>query len=233
MSLRYLDLHRLAFPQQGLLNITAGVLFCVGMLLFSLAWMFELKFSPGDNYRIGTIQTFYSCYWAVFWSLSSLIACTLLESFNTACSRGKDVMFCITLYRRLSECLSCYLFVFISLTQFLSVAYTFLSFSKFLTKSSGSEQSIMLAGQIISLLGYILNLTGLVSAVESTFASVSNLRETLEDKLEMEMKREERRKTKLLLRKVLSLGPMTACGYFNISKNILIGMLSRALLGKL
>ena len=196
--------------------------------------MFNLKFSPEDNYRIGIIQTFYSLYWSIFWSLSSLIAVTLLESFNRACRSGKDVVFCITLYRRLSECLSFYFFLFISLTQILSVAYTFLSFSKFLTPAdsgSGSHQTsnneyLMFAGQIIALLGNILNLTGLVCVVESTFAELKKLREILEDKLELETKREERRAIKLLLRKVLSLGPMTACGYFDISKHILIGMLS-------
>ena len=228
MSLRYLDIQRLEFPLQGVVIIIAGLLYCVGMVMFGLASMFDLKLSPEDNFRIGIIQTFYAIYWSIFWSLSSLIAGTLLGSFNTACSSGKDVMFCVTLYRRLSECLSSYFFAFISLTQILSVAYTFLSFSKFLTESDteNNNEYFLLAGRVISLLGNILNLIGLVCAVESTMASVNKLKEILEDKLEVETRREERRNIKLLLRKVLSLGPMTACGYFEISKNILIGMLS-------
>ena len=190
--------------------------------------MFNLRFSQEDNYRIGIIQTFYAIYWSIFWSLSSLIAGTLLGSFNRACSSGQDVMFCVTLYRKLSECLSSYFFVFISLTQVLSVAYAFLSFSQFLSDpdTASNNDYFMLAGRVISLLGNILNLTGLVCAVESTLASVNKLREILEDKLEVETRRDERRNIKLLLRKVRSLGPMTACGYFEISKNILIGMLS-------
>ena len=228
LPLRYLDIQGLEFPVQARLNISAGLLYCVGMLMYSLTSMFNLNLSQADNYRVGTIQTFYALYWSIFWSLSSLIACILLESFNTACRSGKDVLFCITFYRRLSDCLSCYLFIFISLTQFLSVAYSFLSFSKFLTKSQQASSSdyLVLAGQILLLLGYLLNLIGTVCAVDSTFSSVQKLREILEDKLEMETERGERRTVKLLLGKVRSLGPITACGYFDISKNTLIGMLS-------
>ena len=52
------------------------------------------------------------------------------------------------------------------------------------------------------------------------------LKEELEDKLEAETRREERRKMKHLLRKVSALTPMTALGYFEMSKQTLVSMLS-------
>ena len=75
-------------------------------------------------------------------------------------------------------------------------------------------------------ISYILNVHGLVCTTESTFESVKRLKSRLEDKLETETSREERLKIKHLLRKLSSLTPMTACGYFEISKDTMISMLS-------
>ena len=156
MPLQSVSMDQLKFPRLGLINILACLLYSTGMMLFCLTTILSSQFdlSRNDMFRLGVILIFSSLTWSVFWSLSCLIAETFLESFNGAFHRGEDEMFCIILYKRLSDSLSRYFFFFISLSQFLSVVDTFLSFSKFLTiqtEDHHQHEYLLFAGKMIVL----------------------------------------------------------------------------------
>ena len=118
-------------------------------MTFSLTTIVNYKLSFTESYRLNIMLIFYSLCWSLFWSLSCLIVGSFLESLNE--TTGKDLLFCITAYKKLSGALSCFFFVFLSLTQFLIVVDTFLSFSKFLTGRKYDNEYLIFSGKIIML----------------------------------------------------------------------------------
>ena len=104
------------------------MIFQIGDFQFSLTTIENYKLCSTDSYRLNFMLIFYSLCWSLIWSLSCLIVGSFLESFNE--TTGRDFLFCITAYKKLSGALACFFFVFLSLTQFLIVVDTFLSFSK-------------------------------------------------------------------------------------------------------
>ena len=174
MPLRMISVDQLKFPGQGMINLLASLLYSAGMLIFCLTTVHSNTFnlSSNDMFRLNLILIFSSLTWSTFWSVSCLIAETALESFNGAFDRGEDELFCITLYKRLSDSLSRFFFFFISLTQFLSVVDTFLSLSKFFTAQKGDDQNeyLVFAGKLI-VLG---DQDSLVSVVKKSFQRVTS-----------------------------------------------------------
>ena len=75
-------------------------------------------------------------------------------------------------------------------------------------------------------LGITMNLTSLTEEVDSCFKAIQEIRRELHEKLLLCVEDKERQKLQYLLHRVEVLGPMSAGGYFEITKSSLISMLS-------
>ena len=71
-----------------------------------------------------------------------------------------------------------------------------------------------------------MNLTSLTESVDSCFKAIQGIRRDLQERLLLCVEEKEKQKLLYLLQRVESLGPMSAGGYFEISKSTLISMLS-------
>ena len=74
--------------------------------------------------------------------------------------------------------------------------------------------------------GLILHLHGITFTLEMLYSHVGDLIAFIEYKLEQEIEKNKRRQLKMLLFKLSLLKPMNANGYFSISKETLVSMLS-------
>ena len=151
LPLSCVDLRELQLPPSGLTNVVAGLLYSAGLFTCSVTAILNLKLKTKDIYRVTPILIFYSLSWSFCWSVTCLIAGTLMHSLSRAHSRGVGVMFCVSLYSRLAASLSGFFFVFLVLTQCLSVVVTFLSLSKFLTKKNAGHEYLSFISNMILL----------------------------------------------------------------------------------
>ena len=76
-----------------------------------------------------------------------------------------------------------------------------------------------------NILGMILNVMILTSAMKSAYDSLLVVKEKIQEKLLVTFDKEDRQHLKFLLAKVKSLGPVNACGYFEITNSTLTSML--------
>ena len=74
--------------------------------------------------------------------------------------------------------------------------------------------------------GKISHLLGLTLTLDTLYSDFEKSKNAVEEQLEKEDKKVERRQLKILLHKLTSLKPMTAKGYFNVTKDTLVSMLS-------
>ena len=71
-----------------------------------------------------------------------------------------------------------------------------------------------------------MNLTSLTESVDSCFKALQGIRSEIHEKLLLCLDDKESQKLQYLLHRVEVLGPMSAGGYFEITKSSLISMLS-------
>ena len=76
------------------------------------------------------------------------------------------------------------------------------------------------------ILGVMINLTSLTETVDSCFKAIQGIRKEIQEKLLQCVEENERQKLQYLLQRVEMIGPMSAGGYFEITKSSLISMLS-------
>ena len=74
--------------------------------------------------------------------------------------------------------------------------------------------------------GKITHILGITFTLDMLYDDFEKCKNVIEDKLDIEDNKEERRQMKMLLHKLTSLKPMSAKGYFNITKETLVSMLS-------
>ena len=78
----------------------------------------------------------------------------------------------------------------------------------------------------LMILGLMINLTSLTETVDSCFKAILGIRKEIQEKLLQCVEENERQKLQYLLQRVEMIGPMSAGGYFEITKSSLISMLS-------
>ena len=98
----------------------------------------------------------------------------------------------------------------------------------FITK----EIDILIIGEISTMAGMILNVMIVTAAIDYSFESLQIVKGKIQENLEVSFDKSERKKLKKLLENVKSLRPMSACGYFEISKSTLTSMLEVRLIFK-
>ena len=88
-----------------------------------------------------------------------------------------------------------------------------------------SDFNITSIGKMSTILGMILNVMILTSAMKSVYDSLLVVKEKIQEKLLVTFDKEDRQHLKFLLEKVKLLGPVNACGYFEITNSTLTSML--------
>ena len=107
--------------------------------------------------------------------------------------------------------------------QIFSIFFIFQNIS-FISYETISIQ--LIAGNMIQILSMLLHIVVLTEVLDSSFGSVKSIRKKIQTKLVTCQDKQEKNELKILLIQFDELGPMNACGYFEINKSTLTSMLS-------
>jgi len=182
-----------------------------------------------------SLLTVFSILCALIWFLPVILVKIWLENFKIKCGYTSSDYFvnyrdCFNLYTNYEEVLKNFFIAFFGSSQILSIVIIFLSISSLLSEVPYSlDDLIIFAGLLSAFTGVIMSLTSLTEVVDSCFQALQGIRKEIQEKLLLCGEDKERQKLQYLLQRVEVLGPMSAGGYFEITKSSLISMLSVSL----
>ena len=112
--------------------------------------------------------------------------------------------------------------LFFSYFQFFTIFFIFLNMSYI----NSEEKEYLITGNFLQILGTILLILTLTEAIDSSYQSLKVIKRRIQDQIMICQDTVKWREFYGLLLKINDLGPMNACGYFEIDKSTLTSMLS-------
>ena len=217
------------------ISSSGQVLFIAGDTLFHTSILIEFIDDYGYLWTIGNIMawTFSNSFLAfLFIQPACLTVEILLCAFSSQCKDLENLEFkknlqIIRLYEIIDKALGKFLFIFIATSGIFIIFLTFLAFSTYFMKTDpGLTDLLFFFALIITSLSYCLNLMGIMFACDDAFNHLKHLK--IRTEKEVWQAREPGRITdlKYTLRLLDDIEPLSACGYFSITKSSITSMVS-------
>ena len=212
------------------------VLYVVGMTFTAMAHLCDYTETHGYWWTIGNIIAwvfFYSLHFFLFVQPACLTVEILLAEFRSRCEdkmKGldfKESLEIIELFGILDKSLGFFLFIFIATAQLFFIFYTFLSYSTFFMKTNSDLSDLyFFIGLNLTSFGYDATLYGIILSCDDAFKSLKNLKKTIEKETWKTQEQDRKADLNYTLRLLDDLEPLSACGYFSVTRSTIISMVS-------
>ena len=156
----------------------------------------------------------------------------LLCEFSSRCKGFENLGFkkileIIRLYEIIDKSLGKFLFIFITTTQLFIIFYIFLAFSNLFMKTDSSLSDLyFFFGLIFLSLSYCLILMGIIFACDDAFKHLKQLKKMIEKEVWQTRDLERMADLNYTLRLLDEIEPLSACGYFSVTKSSITSMVS-------
>ena len=149
----------------------------------------------------------------------------LLAEFSSRCEDkmksldSKIILEIIELYEILDNSFGLFLFILIATTEFFFVFNTFLSCSTYFMKTNSDLTDFyFFVGINVMTFSYDITVLGIIFACDDTFKSLKNLKNRIEKEVWETQKHDRKVDLKYTLRLLDDIEPLSACGYFNVTR---------------
>ena len=235
MKPKRLDNKHLCNPKQTTRIILSCFMYVFGILI-EVIDLEQLKTLPAIKLTVfGIIHLIVCSVDFLIEALTPFLIQILAQDFIIECQNVSDkenFMEILEWYQEFKKSLQLYCLSFYSYYQFIFIFHIYRSSSVFTTFTNLSViTSVILLGKTSSTLSLVWNIVSLTTTLDSVFDSLQLVKEEIQERMRMSSPMNENY-LKYILEKVKSLKPISACGYFEISKSILTSMLSVRYLGK-
>ena len=156
----------------------------------------------------------------------------LLCEFSSRCKGFENLGFkkileIIRLYEIIDKSLGKFLFIFITTTQLFIIFYIFLAFSNLFMKTDSSLSDLyFFFGLIFLSLSYCLILMGIIFACDDAFKHLKQLKKMIEKEVWQTRDLGRMADLNYTLRLLDEIEPLSACGYFSVTKSSITSMVS-------
>ena len=211
------------------------VVYVFGDTLFYTSFLIGFIDEFGYLWTIGNIIAWVFCYSLLAFILVQPACLTveiLLSDFSARCKglenlELKKILEMIRLYEILDKALGIFLFIFVAICGILIIFLTFMSFSTFFMKTDpGFSDLLLFFGLIFVSLSYFLNIMGIMLACDDAFNHLKNLKKRTEKEVWLTREPGRMADLKYTLRLLDDIEPLSACGYFSVTKSSITSMVS-------
>ena len=158
----------------------------------------------------------------IHWFDNFVIRCR--NSFSTSLDR---VLYDIADFGKLESIFGVIIFCWFLKTQVILTTGAYLSVSSFLaSKTIDNSYYLKFIAMSCNICGILLISYVMVTSIEATFSVMQENKNKLQDKLKIETNKKERQKIKYFLTKMDNLQPITAAGFFTVSRDLFTSMFS-------
>jgi len=223
---------QMKFPKYGIWNILGFMTMTIGSVLFNTGLQGEHGAGGTylDNLKNYLANLFSASSQSLYWCIFSIVIQVWCETIIKGQSHQdiiKDSKIFCRNYRQLTAALENYFFYSFALFQIVSIATLFLTCSKLILQNNFNTNNLfLLIGPCLSLGSFTIHILSLVFTVEGLYDHTAQLEMRVRSALGGSSKKEKRQKLKQQLLELSSQKPLTAKGYFTISKETLTSMLS-------
>ena len=216
-------------------NFSGFVVYVLGDTLFYISFLIGFTDDFGYLWTIGNIIAWVVCYsfmTFIFIQPACLTVEILMFEFSAQCKgltnlEFKKILEVIKLYEIIDKALGIFLFIFVATCGILIIFLTFLSFSSFFMKTDPDLSDLLFfVGLIFVSLSYILNLMGIMFSCDDAFKHLKQLKKRIEKEIWQTREPGRMADLKYTLRLMDDIEPLSACGYFSITKSSIISMVS-------
>ena len=200
-----------------------------------MSFLFEFIDDYGYLWTIGNLMA-WTFSTSLLLNLLVQPACLTVEillcEFSSRCNgfenlELKKILEIVRYYESINKALGTFLFIFYATSGIFIIFLTFLAFSSFFIKTDLDLSDLFIfLGLIIISLSHSLNLMGIMFACDDAFKNLKHLKKRTEK--EVWQTREPGRKAdlKYTLRLLDDIEPLSACGYFSVTKSSMTSVVS-------
>ena len=206
------------------------------MTFTAMAHLCEFTETHGYWWIIGNIVAwifFYSLQYFLFVQPACLTVEILLGEFSSRCEDKmksvdfKKILEIIELYGIFDKSLGLFLFIFAATAQLFFIFYSFLSYSTYFMKTNADLSDLyFFIGLNLTNYSYDLTLLGIIFACDEAFKSLKNLKKTIEKEVWEAQEFNRKADLNYTLRLLDDLEPLSACGYFSVTRSTITSMVS-------
>ena len=206
------------------------------MTFTSLGYLGDFAETHGYWWTIGNIVAwifFYSLQFFLFVQPACLTVEILLNEFSSRCENEKEslefkkILEIIELYGIIDKSLGLFLFIFVGTAQLFFIFFSFLSYSTYLMKTDSDMSDLYsFIGLNLENYSYNLSLLGIIFSCDDAFKSLKNLKKTIEKEVWETQDLGRKADLKYTLRLLDDLEPLSACGYFSVTRSTITSMVS-------
>ena len=139
----------------------------------------------------------------------------------------KKILEMIRLYEIIDKALGKFLFIFIATSGIFVIFLSFLAFSTYFMKiDPGLSDLFFFFALILTTVSYSLNLMGITFACDDAFNHLKHLKKRTEKEVWQTQEPGRMADLKYTLRLLDDIEPLSACGYFSITKSSITSMVS-------
>ena len=201
-----------------------------------MAHLCEFTETHGYWWTIGNIVAwifFYSLQYFLFVQPACLTVEILLGEFSSRCEDKmksvdfKKILEIIELYGIIDKSLGLFLFIFVGTAQLFFIFYSFLSYSTYFMKTDSDLSDLyFFIGLNLTNYSYDLTLLGIIFACDDAFKSLLNLKKKTEKEVWQTQELNRKADLNYTLRLLDDLEPLSACGYFSVTRSTITSMVS-------
>ena len=234
-----LDSRKVSWHQELDLSLTIVIsgffLYIDGMTFIFMSYLSEYTEDFGYFWIIGNIIAFVFCYCLPYFLLFQPACLTieiLLCEFSFRCKGSENLDFknalqIIRLYENIDKSFGIFLFFYIAATQLFIIFYTFLSYSTLFMKANSDWTDLLIFfGLHFVSLSYFFTLMGIIFACDDAFKQLKNLKKIIEKEVWQTRELGRLADLKYTLRLLDEIEPLSACGYFSVTKRTITSMVS-------
>ena len=198
----------------------------------SVLQLFDEHYKDSNTFQV--FVTFLSYFFSkLLLSTSAFLITSWIWALNamflkeTVSSSGEVVSInnCLSLYKQFDKSFGFLFFILFSSSSFLTIVDTYYVIALI---SSSMKTNFSYFGLVCNTAGQLTYMLAIVLGLEDLHNNLLALTDKLDEHEENIKDEKEKTKLKNLRRKILSTGPLTGSGFFNINKQSFVGMLSFA-----